>query len=48
MSLFENEFEAEFPNTVPEPEEAPELPYPDYDFIIDEGEPIKARNTGEL
>ena len=48
MSLFENEFEAEVPNTMPEPEEAPELPYLDDDFILDEGEPIKANKTGGL
>jgi len=48
MSLFDHEFEAEVPNTMPEPEEAPEQPYPDDDFILEEGEPIKADKTGGL
>ena len=48
MSPFENEYEAESSKTTPEPEYAPELPDLEDDFILDEGEPIKARKTGGL
>ena len=48
MSPFQNDYEAEPTRMIPEPNEAPELPNLEDDFILDEGEPIKARKTGGL